>query len=735
MKLTNTNSSILQSIRQPTQLGEQDSLAFIYPFIIDKNLDKQYGRVLRDFFTCQFVAQIKTSNILNITVKATNSGSTNQNLNQLENAAERTAQSDTLGLLTSQIHQPGPGLINNMYQDQQKYEYDNKLNKFREFIFDQIKHDPKYADLNILVSDITVENLLDIPLILGTKSSTINSLPLFWILLAATGQYRDKSLDEDGKTKSIRMDRSESFQYIKRFIRNINVLNYEKILHTSSVVPSQTSKNRIDSLLSSIDDELDRAIRTFERVTNESYYAEDVGISQHQALSITNILQSNLTTQRNINSKALTLFTSLISNYIVPIVHSVTASVVSIDEINISNRVSKLIDSLLLSTAEQYNTLNNQITQGLQQENVEQTGNMLDQFNGMCKNNASISVTKILLELSNSRFKITGTKESFIDFVESIMKISNQLNAHKSNLETQLVELANESNFTKEQLKRFGNSDVGLMSGLARLIEGNRVVKMNQTDGIIVRIFQTYFQEDLNVVNNTADPYYRADQSALMTDDPNNRLRQMIGGSHKENIVFINNIITALTNITVFFAYYTFFSYLCEFIQEIKATVESQRKDALDFPNYCLVVNKSVIESIYSSLAAYNYSKDKSRNTPEIQSKYSKTDPFKPVESKEPLVKNRFKPTEYLNLHDTRKPFTTSDTSNIYPSFKVNETEIMNMIRTLNNKLFIPNIIVVDEKTNTIYYKWMYSGGQIGKLTLSTVQNYVTHQKQALCVI
>ena len=56
----------------------------------------------------------------------------------------------------------------------------------------------------------------------------------------------------------------------------------------------------------------------------------------------------------------------------------------------------------------------------------------------------------------------------------------------------------------------------------------------------------------------------------------------------------------------------------------------------------------------------------------------------------------------------------------------------MQMIRVLNSRLNIPNIIVVDEKSNTIYYKWMYSGSNVGKLTTATVQNYVQRQKQIL---
>jgi hypothetical protein len=734
LKLTQTNSSILQTIRQPTQLKEQDSLAFIYPFIIDKNLDKNYGRLLRDFFTCQFVAQIKTSNVLNIMVKASNASSNNQSIEQVENAAEKTAQTDTLGLLTGANQIPRPniaGVLTQNYQDQQKYEYAEKINKFREFILDQIRNDPKYAEFNIMVSNITIENLLDLPLIIGTKHYTVNSLPLFWILLAATGQYQEHG--ETSNSVAVRMDRNESFNYIKRAIRTIDINNYEKLLHIRKLVPPIITTNRIDTLLGNINDELDKAIKTFVNATNEANYSEEIGISQNQSISITNILQASLTTQSNIRSKALTLFSSMIANYIVPIVASTTNAVVVADEVNISSRISNLTNALLTATSNQYTNLNNQITQGLQQETTDQTGNMLEQFTGMCKSNASISVTKILADLSNARFKLTGTRESFINFAESVMKISNQLGVYKSNLEHQLINLSNESDYVKNQLQSFSRVKVGLI---------NKILGGDST-GIISNIFEEYFNKDLNDLANPTRDEDRSKAPLIGRNGENSRLGSMIGGNNNDtkNIVFINNIITAMTNITVFFAYYVFFSYLCEFIQEINATVQTNKKDALEFPNYCLVVNSQVIEAIYTSLAALNYAKNKSsrfvqdnKDNDKVNSDMNnrKLGAYEVASSS-----NRFSPLGNLkNLQSLKSSPTLSEQEafNLYTPtvFKITESEIMNMIRTLNDKLHIPNIIVIDEKTSTIYYKWMYSGTTVNKLSLATVQNYVSHQKQAL---
>ena len=245
MKLTNTNSDILRTIRQPSRLEESNSLVFMYPFIIDKYLERKWGNVLRDFFTTQFLSQIKISNVLNITSSASRHTIDDSQITKLENPAEMMAQSDALGLLSNRPP-PQQQQFQQYYNQLAKHEYQDKIDRFREFIKDQVRIDPRFSETRPIISNITIENLIDIPLIIGTKSSGINSMCLFWILFFATGQYR-QDFDKDSLmlnpdatgdplknfTRSLRLDRPQSFDYIGRFIKEVvgsNFINYEQFL-------------------------------------------------------------------------------------------------------------------------------------------------------------------------------------------------------------------------------------------------------------------------------------------------------------------------------------------------------------------------------------------------------------------------------------------------------------------------------------------------------------------------
>jgi hypothetical protein len=713
VKLTGTNSTILQNIRQPTKLEEQNSLIFVYPFIIDKYLERKWGGVLRDFFTTQFMAQIKISNVLNITSQATKTAVPNTNIDKLENSAERAAQSDALGLLTNRTSTTTPD-YQNYYNQLAKHEYQEKINEFRSFVKSQVSIDPRFQDTRAMISSITVENLIDIPLILGTKTSSLSSIPLFWILFFATGQYRD-DFDKDtllntsplrpgeaetlSMPKSIRMDRSQSFEYIGRYIKSstgIKSKNYEQFLYNITDIPAKTGpSNRISSLMHNIDTDIDKALKIFMRATNERMYSEEVGFSQNARISISNAYLDTMAEQHGTKLKAQNLFTSFVANYIIPTTQSVCNTVIGIDEVNINAKLSKLSNDLVSKFSDLYISLDSEIKNTLLKQVDEASGEAaLSQLGGMeqmCEANAKISVVQILAQFKNLSFKLTSRREDIVNFIEQLSRISAQLDTYKEGLTTNLASLSGgvHKQETKQRLDSFiGTSDRD--------------------------IYYQFFKE---ILPSPQGPPQQG-QTHVSTS---NRLSQFLG-LQTNTETYIQQVSSCLGSITTFMAYYTFFSYLCEYMGEIKAKVEIQKKDALDFPNYCLVFRKEVVESLYGALAAANYS-----TQVEIE-KYEKK------EARTPGVIGKLASTIKSSYdqklgRQTRNP---SKPVNQFTNFKVNETDIMQMIRVLNNRLNIPNLIVVDDKSDTIYYKWMYSGGSIGKLTLSTVQNYISHQHDIL---
>ena len=53
------------------------------------------------------------------------------------------------------------------------------------------------------------------------------------------------------------------------------------------------------------------------------------------------------------------------------------------------------------------------------------------------------------------------------------------------------------------------------------------------------------------------------------------------------------------------------------------------------------------------------------------------------------------------------------------------------MIEILNDRLKIPNIIVLDEIANTVYYQFMYMQ-KSGKIKLNSLESYIKQQQDIL---
>ena len=61
----------------------------------------------------------------------------------------------------------------------------------------------------------------------------------------------------------------------------------------------------------------------------------------------------------------------------------------------------------------------------------------------------------------------------------------------------------------------------------------------------------------------------------------------------------------------------------------------------------------------------------------------------------------------------------------------INMGDINRLMLVVNNRLKIPNIILVDDKTKTCYYQFMYMTKPV-KCSLANMVSFITHQKSVL---
>lgn len=162
--------------------GQMDQrLVFAFPILVDSSLTK-YANLCRDFLSVEVISQVKTSNMLNIMTKISYIGRT------IQSSKSATPLNPTQEVLKS-MNNLGYYSPYNLPSNDIPYDtriYQEKINQFLGFIRNQLEHDPRYNKMRPLISSITLEeNLLQLPLIVGTKMYPVNDACLYWILMGA----------------------------------------------------------------------------------------------------------------------------------------------------------------------------------------------------------------------------------------------------------------------------------------------------------------------------------------------------------------------------------------------------------------------------------------------------------------------------------------------------------------------------------------------------------------------
>ena len=135
-------------------------------------------------------------------------------------------------------------------------------------------------------------------------------------------------------------------------------------------------------------------------------------------------------------------------------------------------------------------------------------------------------------------------------------------------------------------------------------------------------------------------------------------------------------------------------SYICSYINEIDIDIKIQKKDVLDFPNYTLILPINIFRFLYVFYTS-----------------------------------NRLKTLMESNSPSTNKELADAlfQTTNTF----IPNASILKMIEIMNDRLKIPNIVVVDEIGDTVYYQFMYMQ-KPAKTKLSNLESYINQQHDIL---
>ena len=800
---------ILQSIRQSdnAKLHEGD-LIFVYPMIMDATLDRQWGDILRDFVATVFTNRIKQTNVLNIISDATSPGDVGGPKGQGLNPAQELHRS--LGG-REPMNPDQPNLFQSDIDAQKKYDYSETLGKFREYIKSQVVNDPAYANLKPMVSEVIAQNLIPVPVIIGTNKQKINSQVLYWILFIAAGQ-------------NLPLDNANNLDPIGKLLRQIPSDKYEKFLDGVVDPKAMDTDRQLETLIKGIRDQTEAAAFKFKMVLDLKTWEEELPSLPHVA-TVSTAVQNKRAAEISLGLRASTAYRTFVSNEVVGLLQSITHSIVPETEIDISTKLSKFIDNsagsqnISSSYSDLYGLISGQMVSASNSEptKVDALDNLLDVATTMCKQNAEINVDKIFRDnISTLKFGLTQGGKKFAEFTEKLTLAGAQVSGLSQTLEEFIIELGGTpaASLLSEQKKSFRESiidyfesgwqDNEALTRQPSSYDPNTRTPNNPTapepwvnnpainhiDPINVSASGLFDSERFKFLTGQIKTGYDGrmirDRNGFAVIDPDGKANQA---------EFQKSMYNAVTEILHFLYMFSFFSFFCDYLRELQAEVTVQKRDATSFPNYVLVTKIEYISRIYWALSTRNF-----KNEMTSEKEKDKLDEFKektnhflfwkrsdqkrveleldkrvrgikvlwkqtgvralldPVhqdmydekksldEKVEFIYKaatldiNRSRDNTRISKLEALKTWLEKDTPVVKSEqkgknlndFRISSaSDTQKQIKLIQDRLRIPNMIVIDEKNKKVYYKLMFMQRMLN-LDFGSLKGYIDSQKNIL---
>lgn len=696
---SNTFTPMLQPGSMKGGQGEQ-RLIFLYPFFIDKTLDK-YTDALRDFLAVDFIGKVKEQNIINITAKATQVGVIGSGKNALSPAQEvRKALYNRYDTFFQ------PGQMNQPPSQNNSYEYQDKINSFLKFIQNQVQYDPRYNQLRPVISSITIEdNLINIPLIIGTKSYSVDAFNLYWIIMVAMA-YGDIPLNSTGNIDKIKkiIENMPSERFLdllfdpkgrEQLLKNSNVTyNFNR----TKLTPQNNKKDQLSKfgmeyrrhlnntdlhrIARHVKTELTKTCNKLKIALNiDKWDAENHHISTtNNRITTDDVPLIQTKTQKMHFEKAMASFNSYINGTLVPILQSLEYILgPTRTDIDYHERVQMFVNNCTSSMDQTYLDLSNHVREQLvgnakESENRLQTAlSKLELIKSNCEANAELT-DEIVRIMSDELDRYVYLDPEFDNgdlerFTNAIVNSAQKLENHSHTI----------NNWLKSSL-----DDTRVYENNIRMIEQ----RFKAASYAFFYRPETAALYDRNLENNPQ----------MMEDRYKNFHRYICNSTRNlDNCAerfsqYIDQIESALPKLIMFSFLWNFMSYVCSYMNDVDVDIQIQRRDALDFPNYCMVLPLTLVRFLHTLHTQRNL-----RNL--LKSADPENDEILAQINREGINAQQF------NVHM--------------------------MLRILINRIKIPNLIVIDERKKDIYYQFMYMS-RSNKINFNTMTNYIKHQENVL---
>ena len=689
-------SKEVDAMRNPMAHSDiNNKLVFLYPMGIEKTIAttphtsivkgeaNTLEKLLRSFFSISVLKEIFASNALNLIKTA----STYQpNINQ-EPVSKQLIGSMLRGDVSSRYDGTVYNSTQTTYNPIDSATLQNKVNTKIKDIKNLIKSNQRLRKLNPFMEVITLQNMMDVPVIVGTWPYQMDMTALFTLLSAAI--VARKRLDKWENVKyllnSIRRSPDDSIYKMLQVVINVEKNNSVpgSVLNTSLIGGEPDDFTKLKQQIFNAEDEKTKnnLINRYDELTSDYAKTYIYNLKQDKLkeleISFMYLLDPDRLAARNGLSrevgqasqavKRLSPQTELLFNRTRQQITDFLSGADSLfSSIYMLFSPVAPINGVWTENSMNYLSMRNRF--------IDSVSSNFDVFFSTLKSNFETLLSDSVDSASASIKKIKQScdvaKEEFISSINLFHKTMNDNKIPPS--------------FNINMVQNFAVG-VDKLSGKYRTIHKNVLYSLRQFFGDdVINIVESSFKE---LIDNAIDSYF---QPFGLTSTPDTNLQARIYALNSENPGLVTERIhrqlllqltlaTKLIMETIFLSIFKI--NLCDFVEVADVEFEVTKADVLDPINYCLVIPLELAQALFIIYTKRNW-----------------------------------------------KNAVISSGAGFNPLNSGNSKQV---VKLLAQQLGIPNLIVMDNKKGEVLFSFKYLQNNVEKLKLTAVDTFVKYHLQS----
>jgi hypothetical protein len=694
-------SKATTGIRRPDKIFQNSNfkLVFVYPMLVSDKIQNigSIETTIRDFVSVTFLKELFIENTINIISMANQirpiSDESGQQIDPFVAIAQALGRRSAGYDITDLSKHPPNYTVSSQY----RYELQQKIKEKTAVIYQYTKTDPKLSKLRPYIEIITMGNLIDVPVIIGTKVFRVNTLALLHILIASISLKRSLTSIDNLNFICDELSKLDETRYWS-LLRNLNppipgafktwyqnqLTKFHNAISSISArargampvviqrhtamrrlgtqtpgvaqqtqtpgvaqqTPTQFEEDSIFQVLKVVKDNLDEAKLFFRMVLDPSLLRTQFGVNISSEDSLRSGIVSELSSELNrIRGSIISDFIAISNNYGLGFLRSAANSVMP-------NPAPVDID--LLDLINQYfnNDLIDRLNDGIQnflsdfKSSFEKTkynvmSDSIGEIREFCRQSYKFE------HINNFELLPGFTTQQFTDFVNILDRFASECSVNSKNLET--------------LIRKFDDSLMGALGNIKAAISNS-----------IRQIFNV-LQSRYNMQQNTVPEVCMRIQGLTVNVVVSN---------------FIPSLVNHLTEIFYFIFLASVQKAICNFVVLANVQLERSTSEVTSWPNYILVLPVEIITALHTA-----------------------------------IISKSWKELTTVDQGGTRVPATREAIQQTGVTV-VSENYIKGIVKFVSMRLQIPNLFVIDSKNGDVYYQLMYQTG-INKTKLNTLETFV----------